>query len=39
MKLVISNSFMSLKTTYSDKLKEKTTKHGVFNSFVFSLLE
>ena len=30
---------LSLKATYNDKLKEKTTKHGVFNSFVFSLLE
>ena len=39
MELAFFDSFMSLKTTYSDKLKEKTTKHGVFNSFVFSLLE
>ena len=39
MELAFFDSFMSLKTTYSDKLKEKTTKNGVFNSFVFSLLE
>lgn len=39
MELEFFDSFMSLKTTCSDKLKEKTTKHGVFNSFVFSLLE
>lgn len=38
MELAFFDSFMSLKTTYSDKLKEKTTKHGVFNSLVFFLV-